>query len=467
MKKIVLFGNLFTIGLILLTLFSSGQKLKNPECVIWDASNSRYLVSSIATGNIQKINPDRTYSLFSAPGLKLKEPKGLTILNGFLYVAEPLQIKKLNLNTGALVDSIVVNTKDGYMYGLANNGTDLIFASDYSLGKVYAINPSTKFVDTIVKKGISSPNGLLYEGALNRLLIITFELNGDVYKYDFALDSLIMILPTSFDGLAGIATDGKGNYYISEWVDPMTTPIGIIHKWSGGFGNAPVTLKTGLAGPSQFYYNTLNDTIACPLFGADTVVFIPTNMDLIPPHVDTAYATSYTKIRVIYSEAVNSTATLTTGGRYSGIGLFTAAINSKRDTVTLTLSSALSPNIPKNLVITGVQDMVGNTMAGGQTFKVIYPGNGIEDNIAGLYELKIFPNPVIDKLNYQYTLANVSEISVRVLDIHGKTIYSNPNIVQKPGHYSNVIEMNTVPGLYILEVSFDGKSSHNLFEVVR
>lgn len=454
------------------TMNSFSQILAAPESVLWDAVHNRYLISNTLTGNIQQRNTDGVYSRFSDTTYTLLFPKGITIFNGALYVAEPRQIKIINLDNGQLLDSIhVVDSSAGVMNDITSDGDSFLFASDLTMNKIYKINAYTKFVDTIVKKGIVAPNGLLYEASLNRLLVVTYTLNAGIFSVDLTLDSLTKVKGTTYAGFDGIATDGKGNYFVSEWVDPAGTAVGTIWKFTGSITINPVKLKSGFRGPADIFYNTLNDTIVVPEFAGDNLAFINANVDLIPPVVDTAYALSYTTVRVVYDEAVNSTATMNPVTRYQGLGTFASAtINSLRDTVLLTLNTSLLPYTPKTLTIKDIQDMAGNVMTSPQSFMIVYPASGIDEGFSGKYKLSVYPNPVTDNLKLEYNLPSVSNVNIRLIDISGKIAYSNNMLRQVPEHYSfviNSVDHDLQNGMYIIEISINGDTGRGLVMISR
>ena len=98
--------------------------------------------------------------------------------------------------------------------------------------------------------------------------------------------------------------------------------------------------------------------------GGDTTTFVPVNgigiyPDTIAPKVDTAYAISPTRVLVIFSEAVDATAT--TWANYNGLNMFSSVtIKPSRDTVTLNLAVSLVIEATNTLTVSGVQDTSRN-----------------------------------------------------------------------------------------------------------
>src|SRR5580698_5063909 len=92
--------------------------LAEPESVLYDADNDRYLVSNINgkpgdkdnNGFISALSPDGTVTTLKwiegGKKLKLNAPKGLAIVGEVLYVADIDVVRKFDLKTGASKGSI-------------------------------------------------------------------------------------------------------------------------------------------------------------------------------------------------------------------------------------------------------------------------------------------------------------------------------------------------------------------------
>ena len=118
-------------------------------------------------------------------------------------------------------------------------------------------------------------------------------------------------------------------------------------------------------------YKTYNSNISINGGGTSAIVAVTGTgvKDSIPPKVDTAWATAYNTVKVKFDKAVNATAEI--AGNYTGLGTITTAVrNSGLDTVTLTLTTLLTAEIPKTLVINSVQDTSANNMSAAQSFMI-------------------------------------------------------------------------------------------------
>ncbi len=69
---------------LLLGVSTSRAQLANPETVIYDFANERYLVSNMSNGNIVAIDKDGSYTVFNS---ELSSIYGMTIVDNTLYVS--------------------------------------------------------------------------------------------------------------------------------------------------------------------------------------------------------------------------------------------------------------------------------------------------------------------------------------------------------------------------------------------
>ncbi|WP_118974491.1 T9SS type A sorting domain-containing protein [Taibaiella koreensis] len=86
-------------------------------------------------------------------------------------------------------------------------------------------------------------------------------------------------------------------------------------------------------------------------------------------------------------------------------------------------------------------------------------GVGIIEFGGGAKEaLKVYPNPVMDNLNFDFNLDNAANAVVRITDIAGRTVKTQDLGKVRAGEHKfsiNVSNLNT--GMYMVEVSADGK----------
>lgn len=252
---------------LLLSLFvpviTFSQSYSGPESVEYDAANNRYLVAcNGSTNSIQQVVPGQSPTLFTS---NVSGPYGIEILGNKLWVCDGGRIKSYNLTTAALVDNI--NLGATFLNGITSDGGHFLFASDYSAKKIYRINTNTNAFYTMVSNTVTSPNGMWYDGANNRVLFVNWGSNAPVKAISLADSSVTTVVTTTQTNCDGIGRDAAGNYFISSW-----TPQAV-YKYNSSFGSPTAVVSSGLSNPADIFYNTLNDTIAVPNSGNNTVTF--------------------------------------------------------------------------------------------------------------------------------------------------------------------------------------------------
>jgi len=82
----------------------TAQIFNNPESVVFDYQNMRWLISNKANGNILQQDLDGNLNYFVQSGLD--NPKGIIIVDGVAYVNENTSVKGFDLTTGTEVFSL-------------------------------------------------------------------------------------------------------------------------------------------------------------------------------------------------------------------------------------------------------------------------------------------------------------------------------------------------------------------------
>lgn len=248
--------------LVLTSNVSFSQVINNPESVEYDAANERYLVSNRANPiSIQALVPGQTPTLFATG---VSSPAGLEILNNKLWVCDGGSMKSFDLSTGTLVDNIAVGGT--FLNGITSDGVEMLYVSDFTAKKIYKINTTTLAFTEIVANTVSTPNGMWYDGANNRVLFVNWGTNAPIKAMDLTTYNVTTAATTSLGSCDGIARDGAGNYFVSAWTQNA------VYKFDSNLAN-PVAVVTGLTQPADIYYNVANDTLVVPQTSADLVTF--------------------------------------------------------------------------------------------------------------------------------------------------------------------------------------------------
>ena len=226
MKKL-LFFSLLILGLVFLYSETTSDKYKlvklweskpifqTPESVYYDTVRSVCYVSNIAgqpaikdgNGFISKLNLDGTIeSLKWITGLNA--PKGITVLNNKLYVTDIDELVEIDIEIGIVLMRSRINGAK-FLNDITVDKNGLLYFSDTSNNCIYTKNNEVSI--WLDDKSVSKPNGIFAEDTYlvlgNSRFLEACDLKGNKLK----------IIADYGKGIDGIAADGKGNYFISDW----------------------------------------------------------------------------------------------------------------------------------------------------------------------------------------------------------------------------------------------------------
>lgn len=267
MKKILFCVFVFTASL------SQAQSLTAIEGVEYDPTNQIFLVGN--GNNVVRMHSD------AVPQGTLGAAKsnyGMEVMNGVLFSIVGSAIRGYDVTTGA---QVMTHTLSGasFLNGMASNGVDKLWVSDFSAKKIYELNvadltaPSSSIV---VANTTSTPNGLTYDAANNRLVMVSWGSNASIKAIDLATYTLSVITTTNLGNCDGVDHDSYGNYYVSSWSPNAIT------KFSNDFTTtSTVTVTGGVSSAADICYAEEIDTLAIPCTGNNVVKFVGFNPSFV------------------------------------------------------------------------------------------------------------------------------------------------------------------------------------------
>ncbi len=267
MKKIVFFVFALAAG------FSQAQSLTAIEGVEYDPTNQIFLVGN--GNNVVRMHSD------AVPQGTLGVAKanyGMEVMNGVLFSLVGSAVKGYDVTTGA---QVMTHTLAGaaFLNGMASNGTDKLWVSDFSNKKIYEVNVANLSAPTssiVVTNTTSTPNGLTYDAANNRLVMVSWGANAPIKAIDLSTYMLTVLTTTNLGNCDGIDHDSYGNYYVSSWSPNAIT------KFSNDFTTtSTVTVTGGVSSAADICYAEEIDTLAIPCTGNNVVKFVGFNPSFV------------------------------------------------------------------------------------------------------------------------------------------------------------------------------------------
>lgn len=214
--------------LIFITLFVTNilfaQAYDNPESVVYDAANDRYLVSNKGNGDIISVpRTDPNNLSFFYTSASCVSLRGITIVGNTLWGAgtnsqatQNQYLFSFDIATGNRIKSILIAT-GVFLNDVVADANGMIYVSDDNNNKIYRVNPETGGYSDLLFDGA---NGLLFDEANNRLLYTddTPQTGSQISALDIATNtSAPLIANPNFKWLDGLTVDYLGNYYVSSW----------------------------------------------------------------------------------------------------------------------------------------------------------------------------------------------------------------------------------------------------------
>ena len=267
MKKILFFVFALTASL------SQAQSLTAIEGVEYDPTNQIFLVGN--GNNVVRMHSD------AVPQGTLGAAKsnyGMEVMNGVLFSIVGSAIRGYDVTTGA---QVMTHTLSGasFLNGMASNGTDKLWVSDFSAKKIYELNVADLAAPTssiVVANTTSTPNGLTYDAGNNRLVMVSWGANASIKAIDLATYTLSVITTTNLGNCDGVDHDSYGNYYVSSWSPNAIT------KFSNDFTTtSTVTVTGGVSSAADICYAEEIDTLAIPCTGNNVVKFVGFNPSFV------------------------------------------------------------------------------------------------------------------------------------------------------------------------------------------
>lgn len=248
--------------------YAQTNLFNNPESVVYDSKNSRYLVSNNGNGKIVQIDSLGVQTCYPM-GITATKLAGLYIKDSLLFAASCTGAKSgiivLNLNTG---DSVALIKPAGlnFINDITTDNNGFIYATEYNANKIFKIRLSDFSSWTYVSAGLSLPNGILFDDLHNRLLVMC-EGSKKVVAVNLQDSTITTVLNTGLSGTDGLIMDNRRNFYISDWTTNS------VYKYDSLFQNR-IKIGGTYNDPADIYYDKIHNKIAVPCYSSNLVQFI-------------------------------------------------------------------------------------------------------------------------------------------------------------------------------------------------
>ncbi|NVO27761.1 hypothetical protein HJ526_10045 [Donghicola sp. C2-DW-16] len=209
----------------------------------------------------------------------LDSPKGLTVLNGTLYVADIDRILGFDLTTMAQVFNAQVPGDAPMLLNAIEPMGDTLLVSDTLRSTLYSLAPDTGTY-TELATGIDGANGITWNAEQNAATIagVGADFGGSTMYRWSPTEGLSQIPDAPFGFLDGIVTLDDQTVLVSDWhqFDPVPGDIYAVNTANGE--TKQLDLGTTVRAPADFAYDAANGKIWVPQMhdGRVSIIDLPT-----------------------------------------------------------------------------------------------------------------------------------------------------------------------------------------------
>ena len=200
--------------------WESDTVLTTCESVIYDSANDVLYVANIngqptdkdGNGFIAKLGLDG--KIVQAQWVSgMDAPKGMGIYNGKLFVSDINRIHEIDIATGAIANTYVVDSAQ-FLNDITIDANGKVYVSDSNVGNILVLENG---VVSEYLSGVAGVNGLLSEGT--NLQMVSFA-TGVFNTIDAAKQ--VTLKTDSIDAGDGIEALAEGGYLVSSWTGKVT-----------------------------------------------------------------------------------------------------------------------------------------------------------------------------------------------------------------------------------------------------
>jgi Dockerin type I domain/Thrombospondin type 3 repeat len=243
--------------------------LSMPESIAYDSIGNRWFVTSYGNKHIVEIDSLGQQSIYLTGPLA---PASDEISGDTLFVTY----------WSGVLAAFDLETKDTLFYknippqnwlnGLAVDTSGHIFIVE-NAGKILKVRLSDLAVSTFVGSGLpSNLQDCVFDPVFNRLLVTAYIENAPILEVNLEDSSLTTLLTTEDGNCDGIMMDPLGNVYLSSHSG------GRLNKYiksGASFNPTPITIVSGLDGPTEADYDDRHKIIGVPSHNTNQVDFFP------------------------------------------------------------------------------------------------------------------------------------------------------------------------------------------------
>ena len=258
-----------------------------PESVLHDSTQDIYFVSNINgsptakdnNGFISRVRPDGAIENLKfieggRAGVTLNAPKGLAVNGDTLWVADIDVVRAFNARTGALVDSVKLDSLGVvFLNDVTVAATGAIYITDTGIrfddvgnvlhpgpDRVFRIGPDRKVTVAARGDSLGWPNGITVDPVGKRFIIVSYGATKSVLAWKPG-DKAPKVIAKGAGGFDGVVVAGT-RILVSSWADST------VSAYETG---QEVKVITGVPSPADIGYDAKRNRVLIPILTGNRV----------------------------------------------------------------------------------------------------------------------------------------------------------------------------------------------------
>lgn len=209
--------------------------------------------------------------------IKLNAPKGMTVLNKVLYVADIDRLVAIDLKkTEQIAEFDFSRHNVSFLNDVAVKDDSTLFVSATNSNQIFQVNLKENNIALLETEALLGPNGLFFQSEENKLYCAEWG-TGDPNGRLIAIDpptGKIRVLHEHTGNLDGIAFLRSGNLAFSDWASNSILELDMIGGELSTFYEGSADADS-LNGPADFWYDTATDQLYVPSMVDSKVLILP------------------------------------------------------------------------------------------------------------------------------------------------------------------------------------------------
>ncbi|MGC9362466.1 MAG: SMP-30/gluconolactonase/LRE family protein [Candidatus Syntrophosphaera sp.] len=253
---------LLLLAAYVLLRFSRPNPLNNPESIVYDETQDRFLISNAGNGRIISMNPKGSFDILLKDGLA--NPRGMKLKYPNLYVTDNTQVKVIDLEQERIAESIPIPGSI-MLNDIEFDHLGKLYVTDTKANTLYILDPATKEIEEVRSPLLKAPNGIIYDYPRKQMLIVCLKEGSPILSYGIEDMQVTTFMPTLYDNLDGIAIDDLGRIYFSSWSEKAIFQIPQEQ-------NRTLIWQEGIESPADIYYHQPTGEILVPNFKKNEIL---------------------------------------------------------------------------------------------------------------------------------------------------------------------------------------------------